>query len=44
MAAEEARRTAKLPKPVLQKFSEKDEVESYLNMFECVAAQQEWPK
>ena len=44
VAAEEARRTAKLPKPMLQKFSEKDDVESYLDMFERVAAQQEWPK
>ena len=44
VAAEEARRAAKLPKPMLQKFSEKDDVESYLDMFERVAAQQEWPK
>ena len=45
MAAEEARRVAKLPKPMFQKFTEKDDhVESYLNMFERVAAQQEWPK
>ena len=41
VAAEEARRTAKLPKPVLQKFSEKDDVESCLDMFK---RQQEWPK
>ena len=44
VAAEEARRVAKLPKPMLQKFTEKDDVESYLDMFERVAAQQEWPK
>jgi len=44
LAAEEARRAAKFPKPLLQKFSEKDDVESYLDMFERVAAQQEWPK
>ena len=34
IAAEEARRAAKLPKPLLQKFTEKDDVESYLDMFE----------
>ena len=39
MAAEEARRAAKLPKTMLQKFSEKGDVESYLNMFEHVAIQ-----
>ena len=44
IAAEEARRAAKFPKPLLQKFTEKDDVESYLDMFERVAAQQEWPK
>ena len=44
VAAMEAHRVAKLPKPVLQKFIEKDNVESYLEMFERVAAQQEWPK
>ena len=44
VAAEEACRRAKLPKPVLQKFTEKDDVESYLDMFERVATQQEWPK
>ena len=44
IAAEEARRAAKLPKPLLQKFTEKDDVESYLDMFERVATQQEWPK
>ena len=44
VAAEEGHRAAKLPKPVLQKFSEKDDMESYLDMFEHVAAQQEWPK
>ena len=42
-AAEEARRAAKLPKPMLQKLTE-DDMESYLDMFERVAAQQEWPK
>ena len=44
LAAEEARRAVKFPKPMLQKFSEKDDVESYLDLFERVAAQQEWPK
>ena len=44
IAAEEARRAAKLPKPLLQKFTEKDDVESYLDMFKRVATQQEWPK
>ena len=44
IAAEEARRAAKFPKPLLQKFTEKDDVESYLDMFERVATQQEWPK
>jgi hypothetical protein len=44
IAAEEARRAAKFPKPLLQKFTEKDDVESYLDMFERVASQQEWPK
>ena len=44
VAAEEARRAAKFPKPMLQKFSEEDDVESYLDMFERVASQQEWPK
>ena len=43
VAAEEARRRAKLPKPVLQKFAEKDDMESYHDTFELVAAQQEWP-
>ena len=43
LAAEEACRAAKFPKPMLQKFPEKDDVESYLDMFERVAAQQEWP-
>jgi len=42
LAAEEARRAAKFPKPLLQKFSEKDD-ESYLDMLEHVATQQEWP-
>ena len=41
MAAEEARRAAKLPRPVLQKFTEKDNVESYLDIFERVATKQE---
>ena len=44
LATKEARRAAKFPKLLLQKFSEKDDVESYLDMFERVAAQQEWPK
>ena len=43
-AAEEARRAAKFPKPMLQKLTEKDDVDSYSDMFERVAAQQEWPK
>ena len=30
LAAKEARRAAKFPKPLLQKFSEKDDMESYL--------------
>ena len=41
LEAEEARRSAK---PMLQKFTEKDDVESYLDMFEHAAAQQEWLK
>ena len=40
VAAEEARRAAKLPKPMLQKLSEKDDVESYLDVFERVGAAQ----
>ena len=40
VAPAETRRVAKLPKPVLQNFT----VESYLDMFERVAAQPEWPK
>ena len=44
VAAEEAPRATKLPKSVLQKFTENDDVESYLDMFERVATQQEWPK
>ena len=40
VAPAEARRVAKLPKPVLQNFI----VESYLDVFERVAAQPEWPK
>ena len=43
-AAEETRRAAKFPKPMLQKLTEKDDMESYLDMFERVAAQQEWPE
>ena len=40
------RRLAELqfPKPMLQKFSRKDDVESYLDVFERVGAQQKWPK
>ena len=44
VATEETRRAAKFPKSMLQKFSEKDDVESFLDMFERVTAQQEWPK
>jgi len=29
---------------MLQKFTEKDDIESYLDMFERVARQQEWPR
>jgi hypothetical protein len=43
-AAKEARRAAKFPKPILQKLTEKYDMESYLDMFERIAAQQEWPK
>ena len=43
-AAEEAHRAAMFPKPMLQKLTEKDDIESYLDMFERVAAQQEWPE
>ncbi len=32
VAAEGARRVTKLPKPTLQKLTEKDDVESYLDM------------
>ena len=39
-----ARRRVKLPKPVLQKFTEKDNEESYVDMFEWVAALHEWPE
>ncbi len=44
IAVEESRRRARLPKPTLQRFAEGDDVESYLDMFERVATQQEWPK
>ena len=44
MAAKEAHRAVKLPKPMLQKFTEKDDVESYFDMFKRVATQKEWPK
>jgi len=44
IAAEEARRASRIPKPMLQKFTEKDDIESYLDMFERVARQQEWPR
>ena len=36
----EARRAAKFPKPTLQKLSKKDDVESYLDMFERVGVAQ----
>ena len=35
---------AKIPKATLQKFAEGDDIDSYLEMFERVATQQEWPK
>ena len=35
---------ARTPKPILQTFMDKDDIESYLDMFERVAAQQEWPR
>jgi len=44
IAAEEARRASRIPKPMLQKFTEKDDIESYVDMFERVARQQEWPR
>ena len=44
IAAEEARRASRIPRPMLQKFTEKDDIESYLDMFERVARQQEWPR
>ena len=31
-----------LPKPTLQKFSSNDDIEHFLEMFECTAKQQEW--
>lgn len=34
----------KPPRPTLQKLSKEDDIESYLDMFERVAGQQEWPK
>ena len=34
---------AKPPKPTLQKLSSSDDIQSYLDMFERVARQQEWP-
>ena len=43
-AAEEARRAAKLLRPVLQKFTEKDNVESYLDMFERVLPNRNGPR
>ncbi len=44
VATKGARWTTKLPRPMLQKLSEKDDVESYLEMFERVANQQARPK
>ena len=32
IAAEEARRASRIPKPMLQKFTSKDDIESYLGM------------
>lgn len=34
----------KLPKPVLQKFTEGDDIESFLDMFERVASLHKWPR
>ena len=36
--------TVKLPKPVLQKFTEGDDIESFLDMFERVASLHKCPK
>ena len=44
IAVEEAHRAARTRKSMLQKFTDKDDIESYLDMFERVAAQQEWPR
>lgn len=33
-----------MPKPVLQKFTQGDDVESFPDMFERVASLQKWPK
>ena len=38
------RRLVEQRSSLLQNFSKKDDVESYIDMFECVATQQEWPK
>ena len=34
----------RLPRPMLQKLTADDDIESYLQMFERVATQQNWPK
>ena len=41
IGTEEAHRMSKIPKPMLQKFTEKDYIESYLDKFKRVVRQQE---
>jgi len=36
IAVEEAHRASRIPKPMLQKFTSKDDIESYLGMFESL--------